>query len=169
MTEHASIVAPTDSAELDVSIILPVYNEVEHLKQEVDRIRAAMDASPYSYEIIVVDDGSSDNSAEVASRIPGIRFLHFLQNRLPDGSLCTLYEEPGDPLRRADSLPGLARCRRARDDGRDNNASAGAAYSRAAGQLRLNSDPRAPDNTVGEKILGDPAGAIDRDREADPN
>jgi glycosyltransferase involved in cell wall biosynthesis len=29
----------------------------------------------------VVDDGSSDNSAEVASRIPGIRFLHFLQNR----------------------------------------------------------------------------------------
>jgi 5'-methylthioadenosine phosphorylase len=25
--------------------------------------------------------------------------LHFLQNRLPDGSLCTFYEEPGDPLR----------------------------------------------------------------------
>ena len=55
---------------LDVSIILPVYNEAEHLEQEVSRVRAAMDASPYSYEIIVVDDGSSDNSAEVASRIP---------------------------------------------------------------------------------------------------
>src|SRR5436189_4377036 len=67
--------------ELDVSIILPVYNEAEHLVQEVDRVRAAMDASPYSYEIIVVDDGSSDNSAEVAARIPNIRFLHFLQNR----------------------------------------------------------------------------------------
>ena len=35
--------------------------------QEVDRVRAAMDASAYSYEIIVVDDGSTDNSAEVAS------------------------------------------------------------------------------------------------------
>jgi len=67
--------------ELDVSIILPVYNEAEHLVQEVDRVRAAMDASEYSYEIIVVDDGSSDNSAEVARRIPGIRFLHFLENR----------------------------------------------------------------------------------------
>src|ERR1700690_871508 len=66
---------------LDVSIILPVYNEAEHLEQEVNRVRAAMDASPYSYEIIVVDDGSTDNSAEVASRIPGIVFLHFLQNR----------------------------------------------------------------------------------------
>src|SRR5579863_6445887 len=66
---------------LDVSIILPVYNEAEHLEQEVNRVRAAMDASPYSYEIIVVDDGSTDNSAEVASRIEGIRFIHFLQNR----------------------------------------------------------------------------------------
>jgi glycosyltransferase involved in cell wall biosynthesis len=67
--------------ELDVSIILPVYNEAEHLVQEVRRVRAAMDASEYSYEIIVVDDGSADNSAEVASQIEGIRFLHFLQNR----------------------------------------------------------------------------------------
>ena len=67
--------------QLDVSIILPVYNEAEHLVQEVNRVRAAMDASPYSYEIIVVDDGSSDNSAEVASQIEGIRFLQFLENR----------------------------------------------------------------------------------------
>src|SRR5439155_7377496 len=67
--------------ELDVSIILPVYNEAAHLVQEVERVRAAMDASPYSYEIIVVDDGSSDNSAEVAAGIEGIRFLQFLQNR----------------------------------------------------------------------------------------
>ena len=68
-------------AELDVSIVLPVYNEAAHLEAEVARVRAAMDASAYTYEIIVIDDGSSDNSAEVASRIDGIRFIHFLQNR----------------------------------------------------------------------------------------
>ena len=68
-------------ADLDVSIILPVYNEAAHLEAEVARVRAAMDASPYSYEIIVVDDGSTDNSAEVAAGIEGIRFIHFLQNR----------------------------------------------------------------------------------------
>jgi len=71
----------SDGYALDVSIILPVYNEAEHLEQEVTRVRTAMDSSPYSYEIIVVDDGSSDNSADVASRIPAIRFVHFLQNR----------------------------------------------------------------------------------------
>jgi glycosyltransferase involved in cell wall biosynthesis len=78
---HSSIDHGSGPPTLDVSIILPVYNEAEHLEQEVDRVRTAMDASDYSYEIIVVDDGSSDNSAEVASRIPDIRFIHFLQNR----------------------------------------------------------------------------------------
>ena len=72
---------PADGSALDVSIILPVYNEAEHLEQEVARVRAAMDVSPYSYEIIVVDDGSTDDSPAVAARIPGIRFLHFLENR----------------------------------------------------------------------------------------
>ena len=81
MTEHASQVAPAAGTELDVSIILPVYNEVEHLEQEVDRIRAAMDASDYSYEIIVVDDGSSDGSGEAAEAIGGLRVFRFLQNR----------------------------------------------------------------------------------------
>jgi glycosyltransferase involved in cell wall biosynthesis len=81
MATEPQTVGRGDSGTIDVSIILPVYNEAAHLEREVDRVRAAMDASPYSYEIIVVDDGSSDNSAEVAARIPNIRFLHFLQNR----------------------------------------------------------------------------------------
>ena len=52
--------APT----LDVSVILPVHNEAGHLRAEVDRIEAALDASPYSFEIIVVDDGSTDGSLD---------------------------------------------------------------------------------------------------------
>ena len=78
-----------DGAALDVSIILPVYNEVEHLKEEVDRIRTSMDASEYSYEIIVVDDGSSDGSGELAQTIPDIRVLRFCRESrlglLPQG------------------------------------------------------------------------------------
>ncbi|MGH9063818.1 MAG: glycosyltransferase family 2 protein [Acidimicrobiales bacterium] len=67
--------------ELDVSVVLPVYNERGHVAQEIDRVRAAMDASPYSYEVIVVDDGSSDGGAEVLAGIEGIRLIRFAQNR----------------------------------------------------------------------------------------
>lgn len=70
-----------DQAEIDVSIVLPVYNEAGHLKAEVERIRNAVSASEYSYEIIVVDDGSTDGSVEIARSIDGIRVITFPTNR----------------------------------------------------------------------------------------
>lgn len=66
---------------VDVSIVLPVYNEVGHLQDEVKRIRHAMDHSPYSYEIVIVDDGSSDGSAEAAAGMDDVRLLRFATNR----------------------------------------------------------------------------------------
>jgi glycosyltransferase involved in cell wall biosynthesis len=65
----------------DVSVVLPVYNEQGHLQAEIDRIRAALDASPYTYEIIVVDDGSTDGSSEKLASIEGIRLIRFGRNR----------------------------------------------------------------------------------------
>lgn len=73
--------AGADGVEIDVSIVLPVYNEKGHLRAEIDRIRAAMDASSYSYEIIVVDDGSNDGSGEALREVEGIRLIQFLTNR----------------------------------------------------------------------------------------
>jgi glycosyltransferase involved in cell wall biosynthesis len=67
--------------DLDVSIVLPVYNEKGHLGAEIDRIRAAMDRSRYSYEIIVVDDGSNDGSGDALRQIDGIRLIQFGTNR----------------------------------------------------------------------------------------
>ncbi|MEA3018542.1 MAG: hypothetical protein QOI47_66 [Actinomycetota bacterium] len=74
--------------ELDVTVVLPVYNEKDHLRTEVERIGIALDASPYSYEIIVVDDGSDDGSAEQINAITtsssstgSIRLIRFSENR----------------------------------------------------------------------------------------
>ena len=67
--------------QLDVSVILPVYNEKGHLEQEITRIRAALDGSPYSYEVIVVDDGSTDGSGEALQALEGIRVIRFSRNR----------------------------------------------------------------------------------------
>lgn len=67
--------------EFDVTIVLPVYNERENLRPEVERIRASMDASGLTYEIIVVDDGSTDGSAALAREIGGMRVISFTRNR----------------------------------------------------------------------------------------
>jgi polyisoprenyl-phosphate glycosyltransferase len=67
--------------EVDVSIVLPVFDEVGHLESEIRRIRDAMDASEFTYEVVVVDDGSRDGSGEMLRGLDGIRLLQFSQNR----------------------------------------------------------------------------------------
>ena len=71
----------TGDRDVDVSVVLPVYNEKGHLRQEIDRISAALDASEYSYELIVIDDGSTDGSLDELRKIDGIRLISFVHNR----------------------------------------------------------------------------------------
>jgi glycosyltransferase involved in cell wall biosynthesis len=71
----------TETERPYVSVVLPVFNEIEHLDHELDRISKAMEASPYSYEIIVVDDASTDGSTERLKEIPWIRMIAFRANR----------------------------------------------------------------------------------------
>jgi glycosyltransferase involved in cell wall biosynthesis len=67
--------------EVDVTIVLPVFNEAGHLEDEIARIRTSMSESDYSFEILVLDDGSTDGSGEILRRIPGIRLIQFATNR----------------------------------------------------------------------------------------
>jgi glycosyltransferase involved in cell wall biosynthesis len=48
----------------DVSIVVPIYNELDSLSELVDRIETAMHAQPLSFELIAVDDGSTDGGRE---------------------------------------------------------------------------------------------------------
>ncbi|MFM2072792.1 MAG: hypothetical protein RLZZ623_3056 [Actinomycetota bacterium] len=67
--------------EFDVSVVLPVYNERGHLRTEIDRIQAALQASPFTFEIIVIDDGSNDGSETDLQSIPNIRLIRHGTNR----------------------------------------------------------------------------------------
>jgi dolichol-phosphate mannosyltransferase len=48
----------------DVSIVIPVKNEQDNVEPLSAEIREAMDASPYSWEVIYIDDGSQDRTLE---------------------------------------------------------------------------------------------------------
>ena len=69
----------TESAPL-ISVVLPVYNEVTHLEEEVTRISKALEESRLTYEIIVVDDGSTDGSGDLAETLD-VRLMRFATNR----------------------------------------------------------------------------------------
>lgn len=68
-------------ATLDVTVVLPAYNEAGHVVDEVDRISAALKATDYSFEILVVDDGSSDGTGDRVEGLPFVRLLRFPTNR----------------------------------------------------------------------------------------
>lgn len=69
------------STDVDVSVVLAVYNESACLGAEIDRITAALEASAYTWELLVVDDGSSDGSGDLALGRPGVRLLRSARNR----------------------------------------------------------------------------------------
>jgi len=73
--------AVEDAAPCDVSVVLPIYNERGHLRAEIDRIVAALEQSEYSFEIVVVDDGSDDGSQHDLPLIEGIRLIRHATNR----------------------------------------------------------------------------------------
>ena len=48
-----------------VSVVIPVYNEQESLPELIRRTTAACESLGKEYEILLIDDGSSDNSAHM--------------------------------------------------------------------------------------------------------
>ena len=54
---------------MDISIIVPLYNEAESLPKLFEWIARVMKENKFSYEVIFVNDGSTDNSWEVIQKI----------------------------------------------------------------------------------------------------
>ena len=55
--------------EIDISVVIPLYNEEESLPELHDWIVRVMNAHQYTYEIIFVNDGSKDRSWEVIEKL----------------------------------------------------------------------------------------------------
>jgi polyisoprenyl-phosphate glycosyltransferase len=67
--------------DLDVSVVLPCYNERDHVELEVKRIRAALEAAGLSHELLCIDDGSTDGTREVLQELDGIRAILLPRNQ----------------------------------------------------------------------------------------
>lgn len=66
---------------VSVSVVIPVYNEVAAIGATLEQVQAVMEAARLRGEIIVVDDGSIDGTADVVARASAVRLIKHPQNR----------------------------------------------------------------------------------------
>ena len=78
---------------MDITVIVPLYNETESLPELAAWIKRVMDENGYSYEVLMVDDGSTDGSWDTVLSLskenPAIHGISFRRNY---GKSAALYE-----------------------------------------------------------------------------
>ncbi len=86
-------IVPMNNKTMDLSLVIPLYNERESLPELTAWIHRVMEANDFSYELIFVDDGSTDGSWEFISAMSkGDSTVHGIRFRRNYGKSAALYE-----------------------------------------------------------------------------
>lgn len=82
---------------MDISVVVPLYNEEESLPELAAWIARVMEENGFSYEVIFVDDGSTDKSFHIISKLaetnPNIKGIRFSRNYGKSPALHTGFSE----------------------------------------------------------------------------
>jgi dolichyl-phosphate beta-glucosyltransferase len=72
-----------DTLSPRISIVIPVFNESSRIADSLSKVREFLGKTPLSFEILVVNDGSTDGTAEIVRRFEreGVRVIHHAENR----------------------------------------------------------------------------------------
>jgi glycosyltransferase involved in cell wall biosynthesis len=69
---------------MDLSIVIPVYNEAQNITPLFDNIKTALNEGSYSYEVIFINDGSSDGTFDILTDLENkdnsLKIFHFKRN-----------------------------------------------------------------------------------------
>lgn len=137
---------------MDISVIVPLYNEEESLPELTAWIERVMKANGFSYEVWLVDDGSRDGSWTVVERLsaanPNVKGIRFRCNYGKSAALNTGFEHAGgevvitmdaDMQDSPDEIPALYRM--IKDEG----------YDLVSGWKKVRHDPKS--KTIPTKLF----------------
>ena len=83
--------------QVDISVVIPLFNEEESLQELADWIARVMLANKYSYEVLFIDDGSTDTSWNIVQNIskenPNVKGIKFRRNYGKSGALQVGFQE----------------------------------------------------------------------------
>jgi len=74
-------ITPHPDPNRGVSVVIPAFNEAEHVAEQVRAVQQVLATSGWTYEIIVVDDGSVDRTSEAVGTVEGVTLIRNAQNR----------------------------------------------------------------------------------------
>ena len=81
---------------MDISLVIPAYNEAESLPELVAWIERVMTEHAYSYEVVFIDDGSTDNTWQVIAALnvsnPAVKGMQFRRNYGKSAALYSGFE-----------------------------------------------------------------------------
>jgi len=88
---------PSSTGEIDLSVVMPIFNEEHSLASVLEEAVVALSDAPFRYEIVLVDDASTDGSPKILEqwqrRCPEIiRVLRHESNRGIAAACQTLYD-----------------------------------------------------------------------------
>lgn len=77
----------------NLSVIIPAYNEEKTITQTIEDLKRELSKLNLDYEIIIINDASTDKTRETIEKIPGIRVIHHPINKGYGASLKTGIKE----------------------------------------------------------------------------
>jgi glycosyltransferase involved in cell wall biosynthesis len=81
---HVGLRAESAPPRVELSVVVPVYNEIENIDAMVEELHSVLSAEPRSFEVVVVDDGSRDGTTdrlgELVKTRPWLKAVYFRRN-----------------------------------------------------------------------------------------